>query len=435
MRYLIEKYIKIKTKINNRKFLRDILFISGGATLAQGLNIILSPIITRIYLPEEYGVMAILTSILMILSFPSLMYEMAIPMVKDERKAINVAMLSFIILVFFVFSLTIILIIIGDLFLDLINASQLVPYKYFISIGVFLIGLYNILIHWMYRRKNFFLISKTQIGQSIAGNISKISFGYFGFGASGLVIGTIIKQSAGIISLIKYLFLVDKDLFKAINLKDMLLGMKKYKDFPFFQTPIMILLRIKNQIPVLSLAFYGTQIVGLYGFANTIIKLPMILVGQSITKVFYAEVTSIGKENPDRILSLSNKLFKKLAVFGFFPILLLAIFGPHIISFAFGHNWYEAGVFVRILALSIYADFIFSPTSRVYEVLERQKEKMIIDLFGLVLIIIAFSSARLFNMSPYIAILLYSLSMSLIYLVTYFVAKVFLTKEIKLKAF
>ncbi|GAB2319826.1 lipopolysaccharide biosynthesis protein [Alkalibacterium sp. s-m-22] len=420
----------IKRKFESRKFLKSILLISGGTTLAQGLNILFSPIITRIYLPEEYGLMSILTSVLMILSFPSLMYEMAIPIPKKDEEAINVTMLSFNILIIFVILLTITLYLSGSWILDFFNARKLAPYKYYISVGVFMIGLYNILIHWMYRRKNFLLISKTQLGQSITGNITKIGLGYLGLGVSGLLIGAIVKQSAGIISLAKDLITKERYLFTNINLNNMFWSMKKYRNFPIYQTPTMIFLRIKNNLPILSLTFYGAQTVGWYSFANTIVKLPMMLVGHSVTKAFYAEAASIGKENPRKLLSLSNKLFKTMAILGLLPLLILAIWGPHIVSVIFGQNWYDSGVFIRILTISIYADFIFSPASRVYEVIERQKGKMIIDFVALILIIIVFVITRYLNTSSYIAIFLYSISMAMTHLVTFTYANRFLKKEV-----
>src|SRR5690625_3250562 len=382
------------SKLFKSKFTRNIILITGGAVAAQTLNMIFSPIITRVYLPEEYGMLAILSSILMTLSYPSFMYEMAIPIEKKDNKAINVLWLSVIVLLLFTTTLTMLLVIKGEEILNIFDASQLNEYIYFIHIGVCLTGFLQILTQWVYRRKNFKLISKTRISQNLLGNLTKILAGISGIGVTGLLIGEIVKKTASIITLTSDMIKKEKKLIKKIKKKDVVWSMKRYKAFPIYQTPSTFLSSFKNQLPVFSLAFYGSQVVGLYGLANTIVKLPMTLVGHSVRNVFYAEAASIGRSNGARLKSLSDKLFKKMVIIGLIPTILLIIFGPQLFSIVFGSHWYGSGVYSRYLALAIYADFIFSPVSRVYEVLERQKEKITIDLVGLILVASAFSIAR-----------------------------------------
>lgn len=420
-----------KNKIIASKFTKSIMVITGGAMITQVLNMFLSPIITRVYLPEEYGVMAVLSSVLMILSFPSLRYEMAIPIDTEDSQAINTTALSFFILIIFTFTLTVGLFFSGDLLLEVFNATAIFKYKYFIPIGVFLVGLHKILTQWMYRRKDFKIISKTTVAQSLLGNTTKIVAGFLGFGVIGLLSGKLVRESASIIPLSRSLFIKERHLFKNITKDDIIYSFKKHKDFPIYQTPSTFLSRFKNQIPIFSLAIYGTQIVGLYGLANTIVKLPMTLVGHSVRNVFFAEAASIGKDNPIKLKKLSDKLFKKMVIIGLFPLITLVVFGPQLFSLVFGSNWAGSGELARFLALAIYADFIFSPVSRVYEVLERQKEKMFIDILGLLLVLFAFGTARMISENPNLAIMLYSISMFTFYFITFIFARKFMNEEIK----
>ncbi len=428
----LRQYImNTKKSLTKSKFAKSVLVITGSTVATQLLNMIFSPIITRIYLPEEYGVLALLSSILAILSFPSLRYEMAIPIAKEDDEAINVVALSAIILILFSVILTAILIFQGEQVLALFGATELSDYKYFVPLGVFLIGFHQILIQWMYRRKGFTLISKTRVAQNLVGNITKTGAGFLGLGVNGLLLGKIISQSASIIPLTKYVVGQEKRLFRKINGKNMVRSMKRFKAFPIYQTPSTFLSMFKNQLPVFSLALYGSHVVGLYGLANTIVKLPMTLVGHSVRNVFFAEAASIGKGNPQKLKALTNKLQTKLIVLGLFPLVALIAFGPQLFTFVFGSSWYGSGVLARFLALAVYADFIFSPVSRVYEVLERQKEKMIVDTIGLLLVFLAFVLARFLSDSANFAIALYSVAMSISYLITYIVARKYLNKEIR----
>ncbi|HOA81738.1 MAG TPA: hypothetical protein PKK61_11865 [Defluviitaleaceae bacterium] len=171
----------------------------------------------------------------------------------------------------------------------------------------------------------------------------------------------------------------------------------------------------------------------MYGLANSIVNLPMILIGQSVGDVFYGEAASVGRENPKRVKDLSNKLFKRLVVIGLVPLLVLLFFGPFLFSLVFGYQWYEAGVYAKILAFLVFARFIFTPISRIFSVFERQREAFVLDLFRVVLVFVAFGISSFLGFSSYGAVGLYSIAMSIVYLVTYLLAQKILNDEIKKK--
>ena len=57
--------------------------------LAQVLPVVLAPILTRLYSPNDFGVLAVYSSLLaMSLNFASFRYEFAIPIAEDNRTAI-----------------------------------------------------------------------------------------------------------------------------------------------------------------------------------------------------------------------------------------------------------------------------------------------------------------------------------------------------------
>lgn len=72
---------------------------------------------------------------------------------------------------------------------------------------------------------------------------------------------------------------------------------KRYINFFWFSLPNAVILSFTTQIPVLFLtSMYSSQIVGYFGLANSIIKLPIALIGVSVGEVFYAEAAAIGKK-------------------------------------------------------------------------------------------------------------------------------------------
>lgn len=124
--------------IKEGSFTKNVLMITGGAVFAQALSVLLSPIITRLYSPEQYGVLTVYIAFLgMINLLGALSYDSAIPIADDDEKAFNVLILCLLILLFATSILFFAVVIAGDLFLGLFKAEEISQFKYFIPIGFF----------------------------------------------------------------------------------------------------------------------------------------------------------------------------------------------------------------------------------------------------------------------------------------------------------
>ncbi len=418
-----ENTLIILKEIFHNKFAKNVTMIAGGTAFAQLLSALSSPIITRLYNPQEYGVLTVYTAFLGLIAIvASLKYEWAISIAENDEKAINVMGLCFWILVTFTIIISTIIFLLGEVILNLLNANVLINYKYLIPIGAFFIGSYNILMQWSFRRKNFKAIARTKLSQSIVGNGVRIGLGLLGFGPVGLILGQIFTQGAGLGTLSRPFIKQDKHLLQRINRREIRWSAKRYKDFALFSAPSQILNMAGLQLPVFFItAMYGSQVVGLYGLANGIINLPMQLIGNSVADVFYGEAASIGRADCKRLKDLSSKLFQKLLIIGLIPLLLLLCFGPFLFSFVFGSQWYEAGVYARILSLMVFTRFIFTPMSRIFFILEKQKEAFMLDLSRVILVLVSFGVSVFFELNPHLAISLYSVAMSIVYLITYII--------------
>ena len=76
-------------------FDRSIVVLASGTIGAQGFLVLAAPLLTRIYSPEAFGVLAIYTMLLsLIVSISSFSYQLAIPIAQDEEEVPNLAALS-----------------------------------------------------------------------------------------------------------------------------------------------------------------------------------------------------------------------------------------------------------------------------------------------------------------------------------------------------
>jgi O-antigen/teichoic acid export membrane protein len=110
---------------------------------------------------------------------------------------------------------------------------------------------------------------------------------------------------------------------------------------------------------------------------------------------------------------------------GFFPILLIAFFAPWLLHIFLGAKWQEVGIFSQIIAPWVAINFVFSPLSSVFSVLERQRAGLIFEIVHLPLRIISlFFGAKTGNVLIAVMFLtivnagIYFLKLVYLYLVT-----------------
>ena len=73
------------------EFSKNVVTLMTGTTIAQAIPIAISPILTRIYSPEDFGMFALYFSILALVGvIATARYEIAIVLPKDDEEAIKI---------------------------------------------------------------------------------------------------------------------------------------------------------------------------------------------------------------------------------------------------------------------------------------------------------------------------------------------------------
>lgn len=82
-------------------FARNVLTLMTGTTLAQAIPIAVSPILTRLFSPAEFGVFAVYLAIVSVLAILATgRYELAIMVPKKDRDAAALAVAAFMLSLF-----------------------------------------------------------------------------------------------------------------------------------------------------------------------------------------------------------------------------------------------------------------------------------------------------------------------------------------------
>ena len=311
--------------------------------------------------------------------------------------------------------------------------ESLYYYRFFLVIGVFLVGSYNILIQWIYRKKMFSIIPKTQIIQVIFGSLVKIIGGYLALGPIGLIAGIIISEAAGLTLLIPLLKLnkINKIKYSLSFSHDFRLLKENYR-FPLFSMPSDLIDNISNQLLVFVLAgLFSISESGYYGLANTIISIPVSLIIVSISRVVFSEAASYGKQNPYNIKILCLKVAKIIGLLVIIPSIIVIVWGPHLFGLVYGSGYMNAGIYAKLILIRIIPYCIVVPIARVLEIIECQKYDLIINLLRFTLLIGGVILIRMYNFDSYTSIVLLNIVSSISYFILFLLILILLNKQIK----
>jgi len=375
---------------------RHVSLIAGGTIIAQAVGILTIPIVSRIYSPADYGIMAVYASVIAILGeLSGLRYYWAIPLPKDERYAKALVVLSLGLQIVFVALLALVLFFVGEFLLTKLSMPELIPYRALIPLGLLATCSYIVLTYWAIREKLFSTIARTKITQSLSGVVAKIGLGLLGIRPLGLLIGTIIAQGGGITTLLRSL--LKKKGVPRPEMRDIRRAALRYRKFPMYDTLSGVLITTGERIvSLVFVALYSTRIVGLFAMAQQLLGLPSAFVGKSIGQVFIQR-GSAAKQNGN-LDSVFVHTYRVLMRIGIFPILLVSFLAPQIFSWLLGEQWIQAGVFARIISPWIAIQFIYSPLSNVFPIMERQKMGLFFEFLHMPLRIFAlFLGARFGN--------------------------------------
>lgn len=384
----------------NEYFVRDGLFsnilkVILGTGFARLIGVISIPILTRLYSPEDYGVLAIfLASIAILAPFLTLRYVTAIPLPRNDTLALYLVFICFVLIVFLGILWGVILFIFSDKIFDWLDVSSLISWWWLIVLGSIVVALYELLSLWATREKEYSLIAKNKVMQSIFGEITKIILGVLSIKPFGLLLGNVVEQGSGITSF--YLLLRKKiGLLKIdVGYKFFFFLLKYYRAFPIYRMPSQFLLVFSMQAPaIFSAALFGKGVTGQLSLALMALALPVSIIGNSVGQVFYGEIAKIGKKSSNQIKRLAYQVQKKLFIVGIPLTVFIFFFGEFLFKICFGEKWSEAGNFASILAPYLLLQLTSAPLIQVLNIYNSQLGFLLINLvrtIGLIAIYFVF---------------------------------------------
>jgi O-antigen/teichoic acid export membrane protein len=374
------------SELLKRDYTRNFFKLFSSLLFAQGLSFALSPLLSRLYTPEEFGLVALYTAIGGLIGMVATgKYEQAIMLpAKNEEAA---ALISLVLLLTLGFSIlyAVLLLLFHHNFVAMTSAKQISFWLWFLPFTVLLHGVFQSFNYISNRLKLFGAMANATIVQYVVLNFSRIAIGISRYSWNGLIIAQLLSPmfASGFIVL-KVLPKV-RSFFKPVTLSLIREQGKKYSQYPTYNLVQSLTNNLASSLPVFMFTGgFSAQTAGLYAFGYTFVFKPLSLFSQSTLQVLSQKIIEDHHNQKDvypGLHSLAFQLFK----LGIVPFTILGVFAPVIFSFIFSPEWEESGRMIQILMPWLFMVFITSPMSFIPELFFQQKKAMIIDIISVIM--------------------------------------------------
>lgn len=356
----------------------NILKYASGTIISQALMVAATPILTRMFLPAEYGLLALFSSLYAILvNFSTLKFELSILLPKERRTAEELTTL--IIALTGGFSA---IVLAALLIVEAVGPWHIAWFYFFLPIAIMSGASLSAAQLWCSRDKDFTYTGLSSVVNVLGYVIGCAAIFWLGRFSGALIVGYTFGM------LISALYICSRkaevfrnalaDLSRA-NIQRLRALFVEYRSFPLHVLPNMLLSSLSYQlVPIMMTHFFDISTIGLYSVANRLLVLPSILAAGAVGDVFRSEfVTRLhGDQNYRAFLDKALLYLAALAIPAYGGLWLLS---PLLFKIFLGANYSVAGTYARYLCLGVAGNLFVQCFAYVFIALKETRISLILQ--------------------------------------------------------
>ncbi|HXD35250.1 MAG TPA: lipopolysaccharide biosynthesis protein [Rhodanobacter sp.] len=373
-----------------RSFAWNVSVMLFGTVTGQAFSLLLSPVLTRLYTPTQFGYLSVYGAVLTIFGVvASLGLELAIPICMDDDECADLLALNGLALLCTTALVALCAAMVSAETLDTMWLGSLASYRWLLPIGFACLGGYYIMVAVATRAGAFREIARTRISQGISGPVSQIVLGLLSVGTPGLVLGYVIGQSSGTLLLFSRVVVRHRQWLRHVTWRGIVAMARRYINFPLFASWSRVFDMAGGGMVlfVLFSACYSPEVAGFMFLSERVIARPLLIVSTSLLQVFTGEAGRAVSQDPvllrRRFYQVVPRQFALSAVWILFANALAGWAFPLL----FGTAWGEAVPYLRALSLSYLMIAVLHPVSTTLQMLEHQATAAIWQICRLVLVV------------------------------------------------
>lgn len=361
-------------------FFRNVLTAFSGSAGASVISLLLTPIITRLFDPEDFGQIAFLIVLTTNLGMISTMaYPQAIVLPKSRSAFYQLIRLILILLGIMLVVISIVVFFAAPTILDLFNMERIGGLIYLLPLLILLNELNRIGVNWNIRRKRFRANAAGSIANNLSLRVVQISYAYLlQPSLMGLLSGNLTAYVLRLYILFKGQWREFIRLFFRIRMPDIKAVAKQFQNYPKWMFPSALVEAVSASMPIYILAIYfDAAIVGHFSFAQSLLNHPYTMLSASVMPVFLQRANELYQEGLESLQSFALKIYQRLTILGAVVFGGAVFFSEDILPFIFGSKWETAGVFAGSLAIYFVFKFIMVPIRPIFRVIQKEKYDLI----------------------------------------------------------
>lgn len=366
-------------------FARNVGMLTGGTAFAQGLAVLALPLLTRLYSPEDFDLLAVYVAIIGIATVAScLRYNIAIPLPENDADGMTLLAVALISAIAVSAALALPVLLAPAYTAAVLGQPRLEPYLWMVPFGVLLASAYNALQYWSSRKKQFGLVARTRMTRAGGGIGTQAAIGAAAPSPFGLIFGHMLYGGLGVVGLLHNLLLRDRLVLRQQNFTRIREQLIAYRRFPIWSAPEALFNTLGMQLPVILIAAASAgPEAGFLMLAMRVMGLPMTLVGASVSQVLIAEAPA--KLRNGTLATFTRSTMWRLFLIGAPPLLVVGALSPLLFPVVFGPEWGRAGWLMSWMAPWFLLQFVASPVSMVLLITGHYKQALLLQAAGFVL--------------------------------------------------
>lgn len=392
----------VNVGVSSAGFRRAGLVVLVGSIFGFGINLALTPVVSRLFNPETFGSFATLTSVASVfIGVSTLRLEVLSQRTRDENEARDVLRLALLMSCGWGLAITLV----GVAAVILVGAGG-----WWASVGllVTLASLQLIGTARLTRAQDYRLLAFFNFVQGASIGVIQVILGWAGAGVGALLAGF---AAARLI----WLGVLGKERLSTRGLREV---WGRSRRFAYISGGSALVNSLSGQLPVLlSFLLFGGGSVGLFAMAIRILVSPLGVVGQAAASATIGEVGRRLRDHDPMALSVVRKGARDLFCIGILPCGSAAAFGNWVVPLVLGSQWERTGAILVWLAFGALAQFVVAPFSQLLNLAGRSRWMLAWDVARFVSVAASFGLTSLFGGPFLLAVGLYSAAQVILYVV------------------
>lgn len=348
--------------------------------MGQAIAFAFSPLITRIYSPEAFGIQGVFIALISVLwPLAGLRYPMAIVVARDEAEVSGLVRLSVWLAGGVSCLAGLVLIGLNAAAIDLFGLRDLGLLVYLLPPALFLVTLQDVMDYRAVRLAAFRTVGLVIVAQSFLINLARVLGGLAAPVAATLILVT--SLSYGVQALMLKLGLNRRMVGitapeHAVPLRTVL---HAHREFPLYRMPADLVSAMAQTIPVFLLTWlFSPAAAGFYALARSVVNLPLNVIGTAVGNVLYSRMADMARSNTPLFGFVIKATLAHLLPGA--ATAIVAFTFPALFSFVFGEVWRPAGEFAQWMALWVVCMLVNIPAVRVLPVIGTQRLHLVFNL-------------------------------------------------------